>query len=404
MADKQTAKVVVSVKNVKKDFHRPHEKSARSIKSAIVHAGSKKNNDIDTQHALKGVSFDVHEGEFFGIVGRNGSGKSTLLKMIAGIYQPTHGKITTHGKLVPFIELGVGFNPELTGRENIYLNGALLGFTVKEIDAMYDEIVDFAELHEFMEQKLKNYSSGMQVRLAFAVAIKAQGDVLILDEVLAVGDADFQRKCYSYFKKLKKENKTVVLVTHDMNAVKEYCSRAVLINEGLIEEIGDPEDVSRAYLKLFNSVDETVQDNGSQAKRWGNGAVRVVSQDITIDKKIKIRFDVSAKQATSDVVMGFRFYDEAGVVLAGASSVNAKYGAIKSISFKANETKRIEFEFDNILGSGSHRMGYTIRLADMVTVCDDDEYAAVFQHSAPDSYQPIVCPVSLSITSAAKKR
>lgn len=177
------------------------------------------------QQVLKDISFEVEKGDFFGIVGRNGSGKSTLLKIISQIYVPEKGKVSVNGTLVPFIELGVGFNPELTGRENIYLNGALLGFTRSEIDAMYDDIVEFAELEEFMDQKLKNYSSVMQVRLAFSIAIKAEGDILVLDEVLAVGDEAFQRKCFEYFASLKKQKKTVILVTHDMASVQRFCTK-----------------------------------------------------------------------------------------------------------------------------------------------------------------------------------
>jgi len=199
------------------------------------------------QHVLKDISFEVEKGDFYGIVGRNGSGKSTLLKIISEIYVPEKGKVTIDGKLVSFIELGVGFNPELTGRENVYMNGAMLGFSTEEVDAMYDDIVDFAELHDFMNQKLKNYSSGMQVRLAFSVAIKAQGDILILDEVLAVGDEAFQRKCNDYFMERKQSGKTTILVTHDMSAVKKYCNKAVLIEHGLVKVVGDPDEVANQY-------------------------------------------------------------------------------------------------------------------------------------------------------------
>ena len=218
---------------------------------------------------LKDISFEVHQGEFFGIVGRNGGGKSTLLKLISQIYYPENGSITVTGKLVPFIELGVGFNPELTGRENVYLNGSLLGFTHEEVDAMYDDIVKFAELEEFMDQKLKNYSSGMQVRLAFSVAIKAQGDILVLDEVLAVGDEAFQRKCDDFFTEIKKDpSKTVILVTHDMNSVKKYCSRAMMIADGEVEAIGDPETVSQQYT-LANLEAEEKAERKRQEERGG---------------------------------------------------------------------------------------------------------------------------------------
>ena len=242
MTDKQIA---VKVDHVSKYFKLPTE-ATNSLRTAMVNR-FKGIKGYKEQHVLKDISFEVEKGDFFGILGRNGSGKSTLLKIISEIYVPEKGSVTIDGKLVSFIELGVGFNPELTGRENVYMNGAMLGFSTVEIDAMYDDIVDFAELHDFMNQKLKNYSSGMQVRLAFSVAIKAQGDILILDEVLAVGDEAFQRKCNDYFQERKKSGKTTILVTHDMGAVKKYCNKAVLIENGLVKAIGSPENVANQY-------------------------------------------------------------------------------------------------------------------------------------------------------------
>lgn len=241
--------VVLSASHVSKCFKLPTEQ-ATGLKQAFIN-WTKGIKGYKKQEVLKDISFEVHQGEFFGIVGRNGGGKSTLLKLISQIYYPENGSITVTGKLVPFIELGVGFNPELTGRENVYLNGSLLGFTHEEVDAMYDDIVKFAELEEFMDQKLKNYSSGMQVRLAFSVAIKAKGDILVLDEVLAVGDEAFQRKCHDYFQEAKRRGKTIVLVTHDMSAVREFCNRAILIDDGLIKVEGDPSEVADEYSGLF---------------------------------------------------------------------------------------------------------------------------------------------------------
>lgn len=239
----------IVVSHLSKSFKLPTERSW-GLKQAIFNRlrGIK---GYTKQEVLKDISFTVKKGEFLGIVGRNGSGKSTLLKILAGIYTPDSGTITSHGSLVPFIELGVGFNPELTGRENIYMNGAMLGFSNDEMTQMFNDIVQFAELEPFMDQKLKNYSSGMQVRLAFSIAIRARGDILILDEILAVGDAAFQEKCNQYFASLSKDQ-TVILVTHSMENVRRFCDRAILIEQGKIIKEGDPEAVADAYLQLFN--------------------------------------------------------------------------------------------------------------------------------------------------------
>lgn len=241
--------VAIEVKNVSKEFVMLQNRS-NTLKQAVVNIVKRREKTI--LKAVDDVSFNVYKGDFFGIVGRNGSGKSTLLKLIAGVYEPTKGNIYVHGGLSPFIELGVGFNPELSGRDNVYLNGALLGFTHKQVDAMYDDIVAFAELEPFMDQKLKNYSSGMQVRLAFSIAIKADNEIMLFDEVLAVGDAAFQEKCIKQFDKLKADGKTIVLVTHSMDTVNKFCTKALLLNNGQVDMIGDPEEVSEKYNKLNN--------------------------------------------------------------------------------------------------------------------------------------------------------
>ena len=240
--------VAIRVKRLHKSFKLPTER-AWGLKQAIFNR-LKGIKGFKEQKVLRGLDFEVKKGEFLGIVGRNGSGKSTLLKVLSGIYMPEKGDVEIYGTLVPFIELGVGFNPELTGRENIYLNGALLGFSNAEVDEMYDEIVEFAELKDFMDQKLKNYSSGMQVRLAFSIAIRARGDILILDEVLAVGDAAFQQKCNDYFASLH-GNQTVVLVTHSMENVRKFCDRAILIEDGKIRCEGLPNKVADEYMNLW---------------------------------------------------------------------------------------------------------------------------------------------------------
>ena len=244
-----SSEIAIKVTNLHKSFRLPTERAA-GLKQAIFN-WLKGVKGYTEQKVLRGVNFEIKKGEFVGIVGRNGSGKSTLLKLLAEIYYPEQGKIEIDGTLVPFIELGVGFNPELTGRENVYLNGALLGFSNHQMDAMYDEIVKFAELEQFMDAKLKNYSSGMQVRLAFSIAIRAKGDILILDEVLAVGDAAFQEKCNNYFASLHREQ-TVILVTHSMENVRRFCDRAILIEKGEVKVEGSPDKVAKAYEGLWS--------------------------------------------------------------------------------------------------------------------------------------------------------
>ncbi|GBG96554.1 ABC transporter ATP-binding protein [Lactococcus termiticola] len=274
--------IAVKIDHVGKFFRLPTEASS-SLRTTLVNRlrGIK---GYKEQHVLRDIDFEVKKGDFFGIVGRNGSGKSTLLKIISQIYTPESGTVTVNGKLVSFIELGVGFNPELTGRENVYLNGAMLGFSTDEIDEMYDEIVEFAELEEFMNQKLKNYSSGMQVRLAFSVAIKARGDVLVLDEVLAVGDEAFQRKCNDYFLERKASGLTTILVTHDMNAAKKYCNKAILIEKGLIKVAGDVDDVANQY-SLDNLKRLGVQ---AQEEEEAKGPEVAADSDFIEDLEVKL--------------------------------------------------------------------------------------------------------------------
>lgn len=250
----------VIVEGVSKTFKLPHEKQS-SVKGLFVNI-FRRRKSFEKQHVLKNISFEVESGEFFGIVGRNGSGKSTLLKILAGIYAPNKGRTQVNGKLTPFIELGVGFNPELSGRENVYLNGALLGIGRKEVNSLYKEIVEFAELENFMDQKLKNYSSGMQVRLAFSIAIRAKGDILLLDEVLAVGDSAFQQKCYDYFHELKAQNKTIILVTHSMSTVEQFCDRALLLEQGEIKKIGPSSEIAELYEVMFRK-EEVARLNAS---------------------------------------------------------------------------------------------------------------------------------------------
>lgn len=308
MADKEVA---IKVSGVGKTFQ--PQSSSGTIKEAFISAGrqlSRKGKSLHHQGeytALKDISFEVNKGDFFGIVGRNGSGKSTLLKILAGVYTPSRGAIQVNGKLTPFIELGVGFNPELTGRDNVFLNGALLGFSRKQIEDMYDDIVNFAELHDFMDTKLKNYSSGMQVRLAFSVAIRAKSDILLIDEVLAVGDEAFQEKCYDYFDAIKDNNITVILVTHDMNVVKKFCNSAAVINKGDLLFLGGCDEA----INIYHELNQPGLINLSNEKETRRQFIPKHFKDVKVaipDKNIKI--DLTLKSLDGVGGVGIAIFDE----------------------------------------------------------------------------------------------
>ena len=265
----------IVVEGVSKSFLRPHEQM-HTFKERALHPF--RGRSFDRLDAVRDVSFAVEQGEFFGIVGRNGSGKSTLLKLIAGIYQASSGEIWVNGRMSTFIELGVGFNPDLAARDNVILNGIMLGLTPVEARERYEQVIDFAELREFETVKLKNYSSGMHVRLAFSVMIQVDADVLLIDEVLAVGDASFQQKCFDQFNRLRDAGRTIVLVTHDMGAVRRFCHRAMLMEHGATIVSGDPERVGSHYLELNFHHDQeeaaAVPLEGKRALRRRDGAVR----------------------------------------------------------------------------------------------------------------------------------
>jgi ABC-2 type transport system ATP-binding protein len=239
----------IIARNISKSFLIPHEK-INTVRGIVVNV-LKKRRSYEIFRALDNVSFEVLKGECFGIIGRNGSGKSTLLKILAGIYEPDAGSITIKGKIAPFLELGIGFDPELSGRDNIYLNGTILGLSRHQIEECYDNIVEYSELKRFIDQKLNNYSSGMQVRLAFSVAIHANREILLLDEVLAVGDENFQKKCIREFEKHRHLDKTVLLVSHNLENILNYCDRALLLDNGKVVNIGTPKDIVELYRSRY---------------------------------------------------------------------------------------------------------------------------------------------------------
>jgi ABC-type polysaccharide/polyol phosphate transport system ATPase subunit len=311
--------------------------------------------------ALRGVSFAVGRGEFFGIVGRNGSGKSTLLKCLAGIYRVDDGEIYVDGRISPFIELGVGFNPDLAARDNVVMNGIMLGLTPKEARARYERVIDFAELHEFEDLKLKNYSSGMHVRLAFSVMIQVDADVLLVDEILAVGDAAFQQKCFDVFFRMREEGKTVIFVTHDMAAVERFCHRALLLERGEIVDIGEPGEVAERYLDLNfqTATEEATQVHG---KRGGDGTGRVVHAALEDERgerpamlhqgqpcvfTAQVRFE----RAAEDPVFAVTFVnaDRQNVFVANTAAAGVATGR-----FDAGDTAEFQVSFENSLAPGRY--------------------------------------------------
>lgn len=239
---------VIKVTNLTKKFEIPHERR-NSLKSFFMNPFKKIKKDIF--NALEDVSFEIKHGEFVGIIGRNGSGKSTLLKIIAEIYAPTSGKSVVNGSLVPFLELGIGFNYELSGRENIFLNGTILGMSRRHIKSKFDEIVDFAEVREFIDMPVKNYSSGMAMRLAFSIAVQVKADIYLLDEIMGVGDTAFQGKSLAKMKDLLSGGSTVLLVSHSMESIKTYCKRVVFMQNGRVIFDGDVNEGVQKYLNTL---------------------------------------------------------------------------------------------------------------------------------------------------------
>lgn len=378
MSDSQTA---IKVKNVSKSFRLPHEKQG-SVKNVFMNF-FKGRTSYEKQEVLKDISFEIKKGEFFGIVGRNGSGKSTLLKLLAGIYSQDKGSIQVNGKLVPFIELGVGFNPELTGRENVFLNGALLGFDRKQMELLYDEIVAFAELERFMDQKLKNYSSGMQVRLAFSIAIRADTEILVLDEVLAVGDEAFQRKCFAYFAKLKKEKKTVVLVTHSMDSVQQFCTQAMLVRNGEIAYLGNTAKVALMYREQNMSQDEVTKHGVDGSLAGKRVKINADLKNKPSDKELLFKVDINPKEDMPDAVIAMSITRDTGEIVYRWAS-NEKLS--KNISIKKDKKIEVDLRIQNIFPNGVFSLNLSLRNQDMTKFYFSAEELLKFEITNTSSY------------------
>ncbi len=315
---------MIEVQGVSKQFTIPHNR-IDSVRERV--ANPLGHRDATVVRALDDVSFDVHAGEFFGIVGRNGSGKSTLLKIMASIYRADAGRVRMAGRLAPFIELGVGFNPELTSRENIVLNGVMMGLTRREARRRLDSVLDFAELREFIDMKLKNYSSGMQVRLAFAVMVNADADIMLIDEVLAVGDAAFGQKCLDVFTAMRAAGRTIVLVTHDMATVQRFCHRAALIHDSRIQYLGDPEETALRYYRMnFGGDPDEVTEPGTLPEvnaavldAWLENAAGERIQNVEQGERLFFNCLIEARRELRQPVFSYQFIDSEGVEVFGFS-------------------------------------------------------------------------------------
>jgi ABC-type polysaccharide/polyol phosphate transport system ATPase subunit len=348
--------VAVAVRGVSKKFDLPHEQ-VHTLKERVLHP--LRRNGHERLKALTDISFEVGRGEFFGIAGRNGSGKSTLMKCLAGIYRADEGEMWLRGRMAPFIELGVGFNPDLTARDNVVINAIMLGLTPAQARERYEAIVAFAELEDFVDLKLKNYSSGMHVRLAFSVMVHVDADVLLIDEVLAVGDAAFQQKCQDALQAAKDQGRTIVLVTHDMHALQRFCDRAVLIENGDMVMVGSARDVARRYdLVNFQRAQPAA---GVSAPQHGDGAATILdtwfedangqrTEVLEHNQPCAVRMRVEFHAAVEDPIFGVVITDaQHRMLFATASSMVCRSG-----SFRAGQRVDVSTRFENVLASGRH--------------------------------------------------
>lgn len=382
--DGAAARPAVSVEGLSKSFRLPHEKTT-TIKQRILHP--RRSRAVTEFRALRDVSFEVPEGEFLGIVGRNGSGKSTLLKILAGIYAPEPGgRVRVNDRISPFIELGVGFNPELTARDNVVVNATLLGISPARARTLLPEILAFSELERFADLKLKNYSSGMQVRLGFAAAIQADASIYLVDEVLAVGDSRFQEKCFETFRRLKREGRTVIYVTHDLPTVERFCDRAILLDRGRIAAMGDPREVIQAYYQQQLGMSRLDEEHRAQSTgtRWGDGSAEILEawfEDGSGDRSAPIRQGDSAvfrarvrfHKAHEDPVFGIILKNERGDHVWVTNTI---FDRISTGSFSPGDEALYTLRFEAYLGEGPYSAAPAVAYRDAKRFADWREDAA----------------------------
>jgi ABC-type polysaccharide/polyol phosphate transport system ATPase subunit len=367
---------IVACDGVWKTFRLPYDRPY-TLKQRVLHPH--RSRAARRLNALRDVTFGIEPGSFFGVIGRNGSGKSTLLKCLAGIYEPTQGTIEVSGRISPFIELGVGFNPELTALDNVVVNAALLGIAPAQARARFDDVIRFAELEEFVDLKLKNYSSGMYVRLGFAAAIQAQADIYLVDEVLAVGDARFQEKCFDTFRRLKREGRTVVFVTHDLSAIERFCDRALLLERGEVAAIGDPREVTQVYLEhnLAEEQAEAPHEEDGDHRRWGDRSAEIVEcwledatgrQDVLRQgREAVFRVRVRFNEAMIDPIFGVIFKNERGD---HAFATNTMFDGLQTGRFEAGDEVTYALTFEPLLADGRHMASPAVAHRDATRFAD----------------------------------
>lgn len=342
--------IVIDVQNITKKFRIYLDKGSQ-LKERLLF---RKRNRYEEREVLKGISFQVRRGEAIGLIGHNGCGKSTTLKLLTKIMYPDSGSITMHGRVSSLIELGAGFHPDMSGRENIYTNASIFGLTKKEIDRRLQDIIDFSELAEFIDNPVRTYSSGMYMRLAFSVAINVDADILLIDEILGVGDANFQAKCFNKLREIKAKGTTIVIVSHSLGQIEQICERSIWIHEGVIRAEGNPKEIDLAYLEYMGQKmqERTAQELEAQAqpedipetenaaepeeseetkKRWGNGNARISSIRVCTQEgrdqrvfrtgdPIRIRVDYRVKKPVEDAVFGIGIFNRDGVQCYGTNT------------------------------------------------------------------------------------
>ena len=357
----------ISIAGLSKSFLLPHQRY-HTLKERALHPFRKNTHDV--LQAVDDVTVEIARGEFFGIVGRNGSGKSTLLKCLAGIYRIDEGELCVYGRLSPFIELGVGFNMDLTARDNVMINAIMLGLSRKQARERFGEIIAFGELEEFLDLKLKNYSSGMLIRLAFSVAIQVDADILLIDEVLAVGDAAFQQKCFDEFDRLKAAGRTIVFVTHDMSAVERFCDRAMLLERGRVLDIGEPGTIARKYREVnFGQLVHAarVEEGGPESApaaritaAWFESPegerITSAAHGAPCVACVEVRFE----EALENPVFGITLRNEAGATVFATTTALSQ---MDTGSFRRGQTTVVRMRFENWLTASRYSLTPSIARA-----------------------------------------